>query len=209
MKWFRIAKESSPRPTSGSSYHDWKEHLLVEGKYQCVYCAINTNSFGGIRNFHVEHYRPKAKDKFPELENEYTNLFAACSICNCFKSDDWPNEPSTLLDNHAFPDPSKIDYCSFLEHNNQVVVESKHITGKYIIQKLFLNRPQLILERRSFYLNEELKKEYEKLKDIVLQLKKQNDSDPIIDAMMIAVDTIILLIEGNYINPYKVDQIKR
>lgn len=209
MKWFRIAKESSPRPSFGSSYHDWKEHLLTEGKYQCVYCAININSFGGIRNFHVEHYKPKAKDKFPELINEYSNLFVACSICNCFKSDDWPNEPSTLLDNHAFPDPSKIDYSSFLEHNSNAVVESKNITGKYIIQKLFLNRPQLILERRSYYLNEELKRESEKLKNIGQQLKNQYNSDPSVDAMLIMIETTILLIDGNYINPYTAEQIQR
>jgi hypothetical protein len=209
MKWFRIAKESSPRPTSGSSYRDWKEHLLTEGKNQCVYCAININSFGGIRNFHVEHYRPKAKNKFPELINEYSNLFVACSICNCFKGDDWPNEPSTLLDNHAFPDPSKIDYCCFLECNNQAVVESEYITGKYIIQKLFLNRPQLILERRSYYLNEELKRESEKLKNIGLRLKNQYNSDPSIDAMLMMIETTILLIDGNYINPYKAEQTQR
>lgn len=209
MKWFRIAKETSPRPTSGSTYHDWKEHLLTEGNNQCVYCAININSFGGIRNFHVEHYKPKAKDKFPELINEYSNLFVACSICNCFKSDDWPDEPSTLLNNHAFPDPSKIDYCNFLEHNNHAVVESNHVTGRYIIQKLFLNRPQLILERRSYYLNEELKRESEKLKNIGLQLKDQYNSDPGIDAMLIMIETTILLIDGNYINPYTNEQIRR
>lgn len=209
MKWFRIPKESSAIPNVGNSYRDWKEHLSLEGKNQCVYCTINIKSFGGIRNFHVEHYRPKAKNKFPKLENEYSNLFFACSICNCFKSDDWPNEPSTLLDNDAFPDPSKIDYSNFLECKNHSIIESKYITGKYIIQKLFLNRPQLILERKSFYLNEELKMESEKLKNIGLQLKQQGNTDPIIDALVTALDTTIFLIEGNDINPYKVEQIER
>ena len=93
MKWFRIPKESSPLPKSGKYYSDWKEDLSKEGKEQCVYCSVNINTFGGIRNFHVEHYRPKAKDKFPHLEHVYSNLFFACSICNGFKSDDWKNEP--------------------------------------------------------------------------------------------------------------------
>lgn len=209
MKWFRIPKESSLKPKTGSQYRDWKEDLSIEGKNQCVYCAINTNSYGGIRNFHVEHYRPKAKDKFPELENEFTNLFFACSICNCFKGDDWPNEPSNKLDNNAFPDPSKIDYSDFLFYDTQLLVDSKYITGRYLVQKLFLNRPQLILERKSFHLHEELRVESEKLKEIALQLKIQDDSNPIIDALITFIETTIFLIEGKYINPYTAKQIKR
>ena len=209
MKWFRIPKESASLPKVGSSYRDWKEDLSIEGKKQCVYCSININSFGGIRNFHVEHYRPKAKDKFPELENEYSNLFFACSICNCFKSDEWSNEPSPNFDNESFPDPSKVDYSDFLKIVDHSVIESDFITGKYIIQKLFLNRPQLILERKCYYLNVELIKQAEKLKNIGLLLKKQDESNQIIDAMITMIDTTILLIEGKYINPYNAKQIKR
>jgi hypothetical protein len=209
MKWFRIPKEASLKPKAGSQYSDWKEDLSIEGKNQCVYCAININSYGGIRNFHVEHYRPKSKDKFPELENEFSNLFFACSICNCFKGDDWPNEPSNELDNKAFPDPSKIDYSDFLFYDTQFLVDSNYITGKYIVQKLFLNRPQLILERKSFHLHEVLRIESEKLKEITLQLKVQEDSNPIIDTLITIIETTILLIEGKYINPYMATQIKR
>lgn len=209
MKWFRIPKESSPKPQNGNCYSHWKEHLSIESKNQCVYCAININSFGGIRNFHVEHYRPKAQNLFPELENEYTNLFFACSICNCFKGDDWPNEPSSKLDNNSFPDPSKVDYSNILSYNNQLLVESNYITGKYLIQKLFLNRPQLVLERKSYYLNVELIKESEKLKEIGEQLNRQNELNPIINTMITMIDTTILLIQGKYINPYTANQIRR
>lgn len=209
MKWFRIPKEYSVQPKKGH-YRDWKEDLSIEGKEQCVYCSININSFGGIRNFHVEHYRPKAQDKFPDLEDIYTNLFFACSICNCFKSDDWPNEPSAKLDNHSFPDPSLVDYSNFLFSNDEFVIESKHVSGNYIINKLFLNRPQLILERRSFYLHEKYKNEVEKLKEITLNLKKQKLIDPLIDDLVnTLIETTTLLIEGKYINPYLVKQTKR
>jgi hypothetical protein len=208
MKWFRIPKELSTQPKVGN-YRDWKEELSIEGKNQCVYCSINTNSFGGIRNFHVEHYRPKSKDKFPELTDKFYNLFFACSICNGFKSDDWPNEPSKKLDNESYPDPSKIDYSNILYWNKQFLIESEHFTGRYIVQKLFLNRPQLVLERKSYYLHEELRIESEKLKNVVLQIKEQDDSDVIIETMVQLIDTTILLIEGKYINPYMAKQIRR
>lgn len=208
MKWFRIPKESSPRPKTGKYYSDWKEHLSKEGKEQCVYCTININSFGGIRNFHVEHYRPKAEDKFPKLEHEYTNLFFACSICNGFKSDDWKNEPSPKLDNESYPDPSKVDYSDFLFLDAVQLVDSKFITGKYIIQKIFLNRPQLILERKSFFLHQILRKEMQNLKDIFIELQKQNIQIPSQFAIKL-IEIMDLVIEEKYINPYTEAQIRR
>jgi hypothetical protein len=209
MQWFRIPKESSTKPNTGKYYSDWKEPLSIEGRGQCVYCTISLRSFGGIRNFHVEHYRPKGANKFPELENEYSNLFFACSICNGFKGDDWKSEPSTYLDNNAYPDPSKVNYSEFLFQTNLYLIDSKYITGRYIIQKLFLNRPQLILERKSFYLHEILKKEAEKLKDIVVEIKKQEKTNPFVDSLITASETIILLIGEKYINPYEQAQIQR
>lgn len=208
MKWFRIPKENSVKPAKGG-YSDWKEPLSIEGREQCVYCSININSFGGIRNFHVEHYKPKAEGKFPELKDEYSNLFFACAICNCFKSDDWENEPSEKLDNHAYPDPAKVDYSDFLFQDALHLVDSNHITGKYIVQKLFLNRPQLILERKSFDLHSRLKDETQKLTHILLQIKKQDINNPLIDGYITMAETILILIEGNYINPYTTAQTKR
>ncbi|MCX6186214.1 MAG: HNH endonuclease [Bacteroidetes bacterium] len=208
MKWFRIPKESSSKPETGRYYSDWKEPLSIEGKEQCVYCAININSFGGIRNFHVEHYRPKVKDKFPELEHEYSNLFFACAICNGFKSDDWKNEPSENFDNDSYPDPSKVDYSDFLFINPLDLVESNLITGKYIIQKLFLNRPQLILERKRFHLHQKLIEETQNFKDIFIELKTQNIQIPSEFAIKF-IEIIDLLIEEKHINPYTQEQIRR
>jgi len=81
--------------------------------------------------------------------------------------------------------------------------------GKYIIHKLFLNRPQLVLERESFFLHETLKKEAQKLKDIVLQIKRQDKDNPLIEGLVTLIETTSLLIEGKYINPYKQEQTKR
>lgn len=146
MKWKRIPKENSVQPKKGT-YHDWKGILAQEGSFQCVYCAIHENSFGGIRNFHVEHYRPKST--FRSLEHDITNLFYACAICNTFKGDDWPGDPLPDFSNPAYPDPAKIDYNDlFINATNVSVLEGKFIASKYLIEKLYLNRPQLIVARR-------------------------------------------------------------
>lgn len=209
MKWFRIPKEITIPPTTGKHYRDWKEHLAKEGKEQCVYCTINIKSFGGIRNFHVEHYKPKAENKFPELIHDINNLYFACSICNTFKSDEWPNEPNELLDNLSFPNPSKIDYSDFLYLNDKFIIESDKKSGKYIIQQLFLNRPQLILERKYFNLHMKLKYECERLIGILSLLKTQGEDNPILNGYIKSVETSIFLIDEQYINPYTTKQTQR
>lgn len=97
--------------------------------------------------FHVEHYRPKSR--FAELANEYRNLFYACPICNCFKGDDWPCEPVGDHSLAAYPDPGGVDYnCLFCVDEVTGRVEGVNVAGRYLAEKLYLNRPQLVVERR-------------------------------------------------------------
>lgn len=211
MKWFRIPKELSKQPSTGKLYSDWKVDLSIECKEQCIYCCIHTSSFGGIRNFHVEHYRPKAENKFPHLQHIYSNLFFACSICNGFKHDDWPGEPSPGFDNYSYPDPSKVDYSDLLFQDSNYVIDSNYIAGKYIVQKLFLNRPQLILERKRYQLLETLESEAKKLLCIINDIKKKDDPTVLafIEACTATTIGMIILIKEKHVNPYTQDQIKR
>jgi len=169
MKWRRIPKENAIQPSKGS-YRDWKEILAKEGFHQCVYCAIPEASFGGIRNFHVEHYKPKSK--FKDLTNDMHNLFYACPVCNTFKGNDW-SEP---LDNHStpsYPDPSKVDYSDLFSSNwESGVAEGRYIASKYVVEKLHLNRNQLILERRFHGLLGREKKAIETIRSLRQQLEK-------------------------------------
>lgn len=149
MNWKRIPKENSQQPSSGT-YKDWKSLLALEGFHQCVYCSISECDFGGIRNFHVEHYRPKSTSRFPHLENTYSNLFYACSICNSFKSDDWPNEPNVQMDISCYLEPSQINYSDIFDIKfPSGLIEGKNVAAKYMSHKLYLNRPQLLVNRRE------------------------------------------------------------
>ncbi len=148
MEWRRIPKEASNRPTTGS-YRDWKPHLAEEAKHQCVYCAIHDASFGGIRNFHVEHFRPRSK--FVDLTDDYANLFFACAICNTFKGNDWPNgSKDNDISLAGYVNPSRRCYGDFLSVDRESHMAKSIVSaGIYMIEKLYLNRPQLILERRA------------------------------------------------------------
>ena len=213
MRWFKIKK--GPKPTKGSFYPDWKDDLAFEASNQCVYCTIHTNPFGGIRNFHVEHYRPKSRKEFEHLTNDYNNLFFSCSICNCFKGADWPNEPNDSLDIRCYPDPTVHDYSYLFGLNPDFTLYGTKFASKYMVEKLFLNRPQLQLERRAFAIYEEFKTVFTNLKTQIIELKSKRSKSTseaesaLLDTLIATIEVVIIQNEGRYVNPYTSDQIKK
>jgi hypothetical protein len=148
MKWKQI--DRSKRIQYDGIYNDWKQQISNDCHNQCVYCSIHENPWGGIDHYHIDHYRPKSK--FEHLTNVITNLYYACPICNRFKSDDWPNEPDSL-DNVCYPDPSDNDFTNLYTVDlNNFKLAGLYIASRYLINKLYLNRPQLIYERREDFL---------------------------------------------------------
>jgi len=144
MQWRLVDKTSTAQPSSGK-YRDWKNLLREEAQRQCVYCAISEARFGGYRNFHVEHYRPQKF--FRDLANDIRNLFYCCAICNGFKGADWPNEPLEDMSIAAYPDPSLCDYSTFLFVREDYLASSDKLAGAYVVERLYLNRPQLLMAR--------------------------------------------------------------
>ena len=160
-KWKRIDKTRSLKPQQGA-YQDWKPQLAEEGGGRCVYCAILDAELGGQRNFHVEHFKPKNNLKFPEfaiLINDYDNLFYACAICNTFKSNSWFSVKDGDWNTIHYPNPSLYNYGDFFEITADIfTITGNHIVGEFLIQKLHLNRFQLIRSRRLETCEEKLNK---------------------------------------------------
>lgn len=63
-----------------------KDALRTECKSKCMYCE---SKVGHITFEHIEHIKPKAKHRFPNLTFEYTNLGLSCPKCNMNKSDSY------------------------------------------------------------------------------------------------------------------------
>jgi hypothetical protein len=146
VEWPNLVGKLRIQPSQGT-WHQWKQAIADHCDGRCVYCAIPEARFGGIRNFHIEHFRPKVK--FPNLENEIRNLYLACAICNVLKCDDWPDEPAADHSLATYPDPFITDYNAlFVISSRTHKVSSPTVAGKYLVEKVLLNRAQLILERR-------------------------------------------------------------
>ena len=204
MKWPNVKKSSETQPEKGI-YSDWKEQVAAECCHQCIYCAIHEGQFGGIDHYHIEHYRPKSIDRFAYLENDITNLYYSCPICNRFKSNDWPNDPVDL-DTISYPDPSINDYNNLF--NVDIIshkVEGKYISTAYMTERLYLNRPQLLSERKESMLKlrcDELTEYFKMNKG-----KLNNDQkDILIDHLSSLTD---LLNKKSNIRPYLLKEIRK
>lgn len=213
MKWKRIRKEASVQPASGI-YSDWKPYIANEAENRCVYCAIHDAFLGGLRNFHVEHYRPKSIERFSSLENSIENLYYSCPICNTFKSNDWPNDPNDDHSIQCYPDPSKYDYCDLFEVNIETgLISGKYVATKYIVEKLFLNRGQLILDRKTEILYEKLRKNLVVLRSLRDRLQRQDINKDIMDFFQRYMDLSekIMYLQASIfdIEYYKTEDVKK
>lgn len=213
MKWFQIDKSRSAQPRTGT-YQTWKPLLATEGRNQCVYCAIHESSFGGERNFHVEHYKPKSKNQFKSLKNVFSNLFYACAICNTFKGDAWPATINADASKVGFLDPSLVDYSDFFQVNHSTgLISSTYPAGTYMIFQIYLNRPQLILERRLAMLHEELDQIVADFSALLSECEK-DCSDPEIQKLLVAgsiQQSKLLKLWGDFkkTRPYTLSQVTR
>lgn len=213
MRWGKILKASSP-DLDGLKYNDSrvKQYLRTEGKNRCVYCAINESVLGGYQFFWVEHLRPQSD--FPELADNLENLFYSCSICNRFKSNDWPNDNNDDYMHPCYPDPSKVDYAEIFDFNDQNgLLEGKFPASRYMESKLFLNRPQLILERMRFALNERCEGLIGRNSELNQELKRLADQKEALEHMqkMSELTISLLRLKQNLesIPPYELNDVTR
>jgi len=205
MNWKVINKSKRVQPIRGC-YSDWKEQIASDCSYQCVYCSIHEGQFGGINNFHIDHYRPKSI--FKHLENDIYNLYYSCPICNRFKSNDWPNEPN--LNSISYPDPSEINYSEIFQINSNSQIQGRYLASRYIVLRLYLNRPQLIFERREY-------KNTQNTTELINQISELiNENETKINALeayktlnQIQTEIRKLIDQRKFIRPYELIDIQR
>lgn len=150
MNWPVLQGKARVQPAVGS-YEDWKAPIAADCAGQCVYCSIREAENGGVANFQIDHFRPKSL--FATLRDVISNLYLSCAICNRFKSNDWPSEPTSDHSHAGYVDPSHADYNQLLRVDAaSYCLSSDCIAGRYTINRLFLNRPQMIRQWRARFL---------------------------------------------------------
>ena len=116
-------------------FHKYKKCLINDFHHRCGYTDGSDMWFGGKNTFQIDHIKPKSK--YPELENDYSNLVYCCSYVNRSKwEDDSPN----------YLDPCKEDFNIHFERDQYGRIVPKTPQGKYMAEhmQLYLLRYAII-----------------------------------------------------------------
>ncbi|CAM6715063.1 TPA: HNH endonuclease [Enterobacter kobei] len=143
----RLTRPACPNPVAIRTNYKHPENKLALQQCshnKCMYCESHISHvyFGD-----VEHIRPKAEDKFPELEFEWSNHGYCCARCNNEKRDEFDNDCPLIDPYSEDPNTHLLAFGSILRH------KSGSERGALTISTIGLNRPELI-ERRSIRINE-------------------------------------------------------
>ncbi len=212
MLWKQVNNQGRAQPQTGS-WPTWKRQIAQDCDRQCVYCAIPDSRYGGLDNFHVDHFRPKKK--FPHLQKRITNLYLACAICNRFKSDDWPANPAVDYSVAAYPDPGACEYGSLISINaTDGLLTGNFAASTYVIERLYLNRPQLIRLRRTAALEERLTAIENILQMACDQLRDNVEDTDEAKALLAEICSATIRVNQAFRNreraqPYTLDEIRR
>lgn len=208
MNWRLIVKDKDKQPKIGT-YSNWKEQIAKECYYQCIYCSINEAQFGGIDHYHIEHYKPKSIPRFKALEDDICNLFYSCPICNRFKSNDWPNDADDL-NVVCYPDPSEYNYSELFDINSDdYKVNGVYISTKYMTERLYLNRPQLLYERREAFLKNREQEVTNVIDDLLEKLNSKEDFNILKESSKAVLDLNKTIQKRSKIRPYKLAEIRK
>ena len=143
----RIVRRESPS-NYGNNYRKTRPYLRRDFGRRCAYCLVHDEEIGeGF--FVIDHFLPRARGG----THDYANLYYACMVCNSIKHDTWPSTEEHA-DGIGFCDPcQEWDYgVHFVESPQSGELSQETVKGDYHIDKLRLNRVELIEKRR--YRNE-------------------------------------------------------
>lgn len=137
-----ITRPNCPYPIAlvrGDYKHSVNKKALKEASVdKCMYCE---SKISHIDFAHIEHFKPKALNKFPELEFEWSNLGYSCPKCNNNKSDKF-HDDSPYIDPYS-EEPSEY----FLANGSWLFVKQGSERSDLTIRDIGLNRPELLEKR--------------------------------------------------------------
>jgi uncharacterized protein (TIGR02646 family) len=143
----RLYRPACPNPTAlktNYKHPDNKVALLSASHGKCMYCESQVSH---VYYGDVEHIRPKAVGKYPELEFEWTNLGYCCARCNNAKNDQF-DATCPIVDPYSEdPDNHLLAFGTTVRH------KAGSERGAITIATTELNRAELI-ERRAIRLTQ-------------------------------------------------------
>ena len=125
---------------------DSREALRRLYQFRCGYCGTSEVDVGAALT--VDHFQPRARGG----ADDPVNWVYCCPACNAFKGDYWnPDSPYRLL--HPLHD----DLVLFITEEADGRLRGLTETGIFHVQRLHLNRPQLVAQRLARRIHAEIR----------------------------------------------------
>lgn len=165
-----IQKRESPQSleeyklTEGASFDDLsdnhskvkrelKSSLMAEQGYICCYCGRRIERLSST----IEHFKPKAKGLFPELQLEYSNLLASCRGGNRerekkerYQGKKFPLSCDAKKDNRVIEVcPTDPNCESYFEYDEDGEIYGVNAKAKWAIEILGLDNEFLNNQRKA------------------------------------------------------------
>lgn len=141
---------------------DERETLRRRFQFRCGYCGVSERVAGA--ELTVDHFQPRSRGGVDEPEN----WVYCCHACNEFKGDLWqPTSPHRIL--HPLQD----DLAAHLVEQEDGMLQALNETGAFHIERLHLNRPQLVSYRGERRLLEAARQSQARLLERLQQLEEQ------------------------------------
>jgi hypothetical protein len=120
----------TPQPELG-------EQIRQRANFACEYCSTSELDSGGLLT--MDHFRPRTLGGGDDLDN----LLYCCYRCNLYKGDYWPGQPGDAELWNPRREPMQV-HLRLLADGNLYPITS---TGELTLQRLRLNRSQLVVRR--------------------------------------------------------------
>ena len=117
---------------------DMRQQVRQRAGCACEFCGVTEES--AASELTIDHYQPQAKGGGDDLDN----LVYSCPKCNSYKSDYWSVDNQPALWNPRI-DPATLH---FIEAEDGLL-HPLTATGRLTIERLRLNRPPLVNNRRQ------------------------------------------------------------
>ena len=129
-------------------YEAYRALLRQDFEFRCAYCLRHEFFFGGGEAGEIDHFRPR--HLFPNLENEYRNLYWSCRKCNAIKGGTWPSEAQAER-GLRFLDPCAENSDDHWQTHPDGTVTALTTVGRYTVRHIRLDRPTLTQFRRFLF----------------------------------------------------------
>jgi hypothetical protein len=139
-----------------------RESLRQRFRFRCGYCGVAEADVGA--QLTLDHFQPRSWGGGDGPDN----WVYSCHPCNEFKGDYWHEDPSRRLLH-----PLRDDYAANMSEDSEGVLCPLTARGAAHIERLHLNRPQLVAFRRQRRQAAETREAQTRLLENLRRLEKQ------------------------------------